>query len=162
MVKKEPAKFEPLNLNVLIGEVVDLYRNVFSIEKITIFLDLQPDLAPIGGDRVQLQQVLMNLINNAGEAMRENSSKTLRIRSTMQSPDIVTVSVSDSGRGVDETKKDKFFEPFFTTKEEGLGMGLRICRSIIEEHGGRIWMANNPDAGATFSFSLKVYGGGSE
>jgi len=153
IVKKEETKFEPLNLNVLIEEVVELYRNVFNIEKILILLDLQPDLVPIRGDRVRLQQVLMNLINNASEAMRQRSSKTLKIRSTMQSPDMIIVSVSDSGTGIDEAKKDELFEPFFTMKKDGLGMGLRICRSIIEDHGGRIWVENNPDAGATFSFS---------
>jgi len=161
IVKKERKKFEQCNLNLLIEEVVELYRNVFNIEKISIFLDLQKDVVPVRADRVQLQQVLMNLINNAGEAMRESSSKTLKVRSTMPSQDTITVSVSDSGTGIDEARKDKLFEPFFTTKEEGLGMGLRICRSIIEEHGGRIWVENNPKAGATFFFSLRAYGGGS-
>ena len=79
----------------------------------------------------------------------------------MQSPDTITVSVSDSGTGIDEAMKNSLFEPFFTTKQDGLGMGLRICRSIIEELGGRIWVENNPGGGATFSFSLKAYGGGS-
>jgi len=161
IVKKEEAKFEPLNLNVLIKEVTELYRNLFNVQKVLIFLDLQPDLLPVRGVRVHLQQVLMNLINNASEAMRESSSKTLRVRSAMQSPGTIMVSVSDSGKGIDEEKRDKVFESFFTTKMEGLGMGLRICRSIIEQHGGRIWVENNPDKGVTFSFSLKAQGGGS-
>jgi len=158
IVKKEQTKSEQLDLNLLIQEVVELYRNVFNIEKISIVLDLQSDLIPIRRDRVQLQQVLMNLINNASEAMRESSSKKLTIRTTMQSPDMIIVSVSDSGTGIDEAKKNKLFEPFFTTKKDGLGMGLRICRAIIDAHGGRIWGENNPDAGATFSFSFKVKG----
>lgn len=162
IVKKEQTKFEQWNLNLLIEEVVELYRNVFNLEKISILLDLQTDFVHIKADRVQLQQVLMNLINNANEAMGESFSKKLKIRSTMQSPDMIIVSVSDSGTGIDEANKDKLFEPFFTTKKDGLGIGLRICRSIIEEHGGRIWVENNPDAGATFSFSLKVNGGESE
>jgi two-component system sensor kinase FixL len=156
IVKKEEAKFEQRNLNVLIGEVIELYQNTLNIEKISVLLDLQPDLVPIRGDRVRLQQVLMNLVTNALEVMRKRSSKTLKIRSAMQSPDMIIVSVSDSGTGIDDAKKDKMFEPFFTTKKDGLGMGLRICQSIIEEHGGRIWVENNPDAGATFSFSLKA------
>jgi PAS domain S-box-containing protein len=159
IVKKEQTRFEQWDLNLLIEEVVELYRNVFNIEKISIVLDLQKDVVPIRADRVQLQQVLMNLINNANEAMRKSSSKKITIRSTMQSPDMIIVSISDSGTGIDEAKKDKLFEPFFTTKKDGLGIGLRICRSIIEEHGGRIWVENNPDAGATISFSLKVKGG---
>lgn len=77
----------------------------------------------------------------------------------MQSSDVVTVSVSDSGTGIDDAEKDRVFEPFFTTKNDGLGMGLRISRSIIEEHGGRIRVENNPTAGATFSFTLKAYWG---
>ena len=159
IVKKEQTRFEQWDLNLLIEEVVELYRNVFNIEKISIVLDLQKDIVPIRADRVKLQQVLMNLINNANEAMRKSSSKKLTIRSTMQSPDMIIVSISDSGTGIDEAKKDKLFEPFFTTKKDGLGIGLRICRSIIEEHGGRIWVENNPDTGATISFSLKVKGG---
>ena len=74
---------------------------------------------------------------------------------------MIIVSVSDSGTGIDEARKDKVFAPFFTTKKDGLGMGLHICRSIIGEHDGRIWVENNPDAGATFSFSLRAYGGDS-
>jgi hypothetical protein len=72
---------------------------------------------------------------------------------------MVIVSVSDSGTGIDEAKKEQVFEPFFSTKKDGLGMGLRICRSIIEEHDGRIWAENNPDGGATFSFSLEAWRG---
>jgi len=159
IVKKEKAKYEQLNANVLIGEAVALYRNTFNIEKISSFLDLQPDLLPIRGDRIHLQQVLINLINNAIEAMRESSPKTLKIHSTMQSPDMIIVSVSDSGTGIDEAKKEKMFDQFFTTKNDGLGLGLPICRSIIEEHGGRIWVENNPAGGATFSISLKAYRG---
>ncbi len=161
MVKKGETNLESLHLNILIEEVVNLYKNSLNMENILANLYLQPDLLPIRGDRISLQQVLMNLIANAMEAMRESSLKTLTIRSTMQSPDMVTVSISDSGTGIDDAKKDKVFEPFFTTKKDGLGMGLRICRSIIEEHGGRIWVENNPVAGATFSFSLKAYRGDS-
>ena len=80
----------------------------------------------------------------------------------MQSPDMITVSVSDSGTGVDEANKNKVFQPFFTTKKDGMGMGLRICQSIIEEHSGRIWVENNPAGGAIFSFSLKAYQGDSK
>lgn len=161
IVKKTEVKFEQLNVNVLIEEVVLLYRNAFNLEKISGSLDLQPDISPIRGDRIHLQQVLMNLINNASEAMRESSSKTLKIRSTLQTPDLIIVSVIDSGTGIDEAKKEKVFDQFFSTKKDGLGLGLGICRSIIEEHGGQIWVENNPAGGATFSFSLKAYRGDS-
>jgi len=162
IVRKEEAKFEQLNLNVLIEEVVELYRNAFNMENTSISLDLHPDIAPVKGNRVRLQQVLMNLVSNASEAMRESPSKRLRILSNTQSTDLIVASVSDSGKGIDKTMKGKIFQSFFTTKKGGLGVGLRICQSIIEEHGGRIWVENNPAGGATFSFSLKAYQGGSE
>jgi len=162
IVKKSELSIQLLHCNSLIKEVTELYRNLFITENVLLVMDLQHDLLPIRGDRIRLQQVLMNLINNAIEAMKKSSSKTLTIRSTMQSPDTVNVSISDSGTGIDVAKKDKMFRPFFTTKKDGLGMGLRICRSIIEEeHGGSIWAKNNPVAGATFSFSLKVEHGDS-
>jgi PAS domain S-box-containing protein len=161
MIKGE-AKFELLNLNILIERVVELYRNMLNIEKTLVSLDLQPDLSPIRGDRIQLQQVLMNLVSNAIENMKQSFPKKLSILSTMQSPDMITVSVSDSGTGVDEANKDKVFQPFFTTKKDGMGMGLRICQSIIEEHSGRIWVENNPAGGATFSFSLISHQGDSK
>ena len=119
-------------------------------------LELQPGLAQVKGDRILLQQVLMNLITNALEAMKEGAPKILTIRSSTKTPDMVTVSVSDSGIGIDDTKKDKVFEPFYTTKHDGLGMGLRICQSIIEEHDGKIWVDNNQGGGATVSFFLKA------
>jgi PAS domain S-box-containing protein len=156
IVKKEEVKFERLNLNVLIESVVELYRNILNKEKISVVMDLQPDLAPVRGDQVRLQQVIMNLITNASEAMRESPAKALTIRSIMQSPDRITLSISDSGPGVDDAVRDKVFQPFFTTKKDGLGMGLRISRTIIEDHGGRIWVENNPTAGVTFSISLNT------
>ena len=112
---------------------------------------------PAQGTR--LQQVIMNLISNATEAMRESPTRTIKIRAIMQSPDMIIVSISDSGTGIEMPDTGKMFESFYTTKKGGLGLGLRICRSIIQEHGGRIWAENNPRSGATFSFSLKAYRG---
>jgi len=161
LVNKADVQFEPLPMNALIEDVVELFRNSININKVSLFLDLQPDLAQVRGDRVHLQQVLLNLITNALDAMK-GSPGTLTIRSSMPASDIVRVSVSDSGPGIDEAKKGHVFEPFFTTKKDGLGMGLRICKSIIEEHGGRIWAESHPGAGATFRFSLKAWKGESE
>lgn len=159
LVKKEDAIFERLNLNALIEDAIELYRSILNMEKILIFVELQPDLAPIRGDRVRLHQVFINLIGNANEAMRKSSTKTLTIRSIMQTPDRIVVSVGDSGTGFDDAMKDNVFQPFFTTKKDGLGMGLRISQSIIEEHGGRIWAENNPTHGATFYVSLNAHRG---
>jgi two-component system sensor kinase FixL len=111
------------------------------------------------GDHVRVQQVILNLINNAMEAMAESPSRELTIRSNMAAPDTVTVSISDTGSGFNNEAAKKLFKPFFTTKKDGLGMGLRICRSIIEEHGGRIRAENNATGGATLSFSLRAWKG---
>jgi PAS domain S-box-containing protein len=159
MVKKGDVQFEPLQMNALIEEIVELCQSSIGIGKVSLRLDLKPNLAKVRGDRVRLQQILLNLITNALEAMKEKPSRILTIRSTMQAPDIVTVSVSDSGTGIDESKMDAVFKPFFSTKKDSLGLGLAVCRSIIEEHGGRIWAENNPPGGTTFSFSLKALRG---
>jgi C4-dicarboxylate-specific signal transduction histidine kinase len=157
MVKKGEMEFEQVQMNALIEEVTALFRNVMSTDKISLNLELTPDLAKVKGDRVHLQQVLLNLITNALEAIKESSSKILTIRSSLRAPDMVIVSVSDSGPGISDAIKDIVFKPFFTTKKGGLGFGLAICRSIIEEHGGKIWIENNPDKGAKLAFSLKAW-----
>ena len=159
IVKKGNAFFEPLLVNPLIEDVIRLLNNNLSLNKVTLRLDLEPGLPKVMGDRVRLQQVLLNLITNAIESMTATPSKILTIRSAMQASDIVSVSVIDSGPGIDDAGKNSVFKPFFTTKKDGLGFGLSICRSIIEEHGGRIWGENNPAGGATFSFSLKAWRG---
>jgi signal transduction histidine kinase len=89
-------------------------------------------------------------------------SGAITIRSTMEAPDTIIVSIMDSGKGIIETEKDTVFKPFFTTKRDGLGLGLAICRSIIENHGGRIWAENRPPGGAAFSFSLSAWRGAPE
>jgi two-component system sensor kinase FixL len=160
MVRKGDVQLEPLRVNALIEDVVELFHAGISMNNISVRLDLKSNLAKIRGDRVRLQQVLLNLITNALEAMKEEHSKILTIRSAMHAPsDMVIVSVSDSGTGIDEAKMAAVFKPFFTTKQDGLGLGLAVCRSIIEEHGGRIWAENGPGGGATFSFSLKAFRG---
>jgi PAS domain S-box-containing protein len=158
-VKKSGALFEPLQMNALIEDVAKLFQSNISMQSVSLFLKLQPDLEQVRGDRVHLQQVLMNLTTNALEAMKGCPTRILTIRSEMSAPGTVTVSVSDSGTGIVGERKESVFEPFFTTKKDGLGLGLRICRSIIEEHGGRIWVENNSAGGATFSFSLEAWKG---
>ncbi len=157
VVKKMDAQFEPLRVNPLIDDALALVQNSLTMSNVTLRPDLEPDLADIWGDRVRLQQVLVNLVTNAVDAMKETPSRILTVRSSMDGPDMVTVSVSDSGPGLAEDRRERVFEPFVTTKKDGLGLGLSICRSIIEEHGGRIWADNNPGGGAAFSFSLKAW-----
>jgi len=157
IVKKADAHFEPLPTNTLIEDVLVLLKSSLAMSNVTLHLDLKPGLPNIRGDRIRLQQVLLNLVTNALEAMKETPSKLLTVRSAMQASDMVTVSISDSGPGIAEASRAALFQPFFTTKKDGLGLGLSICKSIIDEHGGKIWEDNNPGGGATFSFSLKAW-----
>jgi PAS domain S-box-containing protein len=157
LVKKAETHFEPLSINDLIDDILALLRGSIAMNDVTIRLDLKPDLANIRGDRVRLQQVLMNLVMNALDAMKEVPPGILTVRSAMDGQGMVTVSVGDSGPGIAEAGRTLLFQPFFTTKKNGLGLGLSICRSIIEEHGGRIWEEDRPGGGAIFSFSLKAW-----
>jgi C4-dicarboxylate-specific signal transduction histidine kinase len=157
LVKKGDEPFESLPINALIDDVLTLLHSSLAMNKVVLRLDLKPDLPNISGDRVRLQQVLLNLMTNALDSMKETPSRILTVRSAMEAPDLITVSVSDSGPGIAEARRGLVFQPFFTTKKEGLGLGLSICRSIIEEHGGQIWEDDNPGGGATFLFSLKAW-----
>jgi len=157
IMKKGDASFEPLSVNVLIDEALAFSHSSLVLNDVTLHLELTPDLANIQGNRIRLQQVLLNLVTNALDVMKNAPTRRLAVRSTMEGPDTVIVSISDSGPGIAESRQAFLFQPFFTTKKDGLGLGLAICRSIIEEHGGRIWAENNPGAGATFSFSLKAW-----
>jgi len=157
IVKKGDVQFEPLRINALIEDVLMLLNGSLAMNSVMPCLDLKPGLADIRGDRVRLQQVLMNLVMNAIDAMKGMPSRILTIRSATDGPDTVTVSVGDSGPGIPEAGRAKVFQAFYTTKKDGLGLGLPICRSIIEEHGGRIWEDQNPGGGSTFSLSLKAW-----
>ncbi|MCX6574444.1 MAG: PAS domain S-box protein [Candidatus Aminicenantes bacterium] len=157
VLKKSDALFERLPVNGLIGETLEIVQNNLILNNVTLRTELAPDLADVGGDRVRLQQVVLNLVTNALDAMKEAPSKVLTLRSAMDGPDTVRVSVGDSGPGVAEAHQGSVFQPFFTTKRGGLGLGLSICRSIIEEHEGRIWQVQDPGGGAIFSFSLKAW-----
>ena len=157
VVKRGETQVEQFSVNGLIDETLALVQNNLSLNNVTVRLDTTPDAADIRGDRVRLQQVLLNLITNALEAMREAPTRILTLRSAMDGPDRVVVSVGDSGPGVAESRRAMLFEPYYTTKKDGLGLGLAICRSIVEEHGGRIYVSDQAGPGATFSFSLKAW-----
>ena len=120
---------------------------------------MQSDLSPFSGDRVQLQQVVLNLVMNAIEAMSgvEDRSRELMITTRNIDADQVQVSVEDSGPGLDPKAASRIFDPFYTTKPSGMGMGLSISRSILQNHGGRLWATANDGPGATFHFSLPKY-----
>jgi signal transduction histidine kinase len=122
-------------------------------------MELAADVPPVLGDRVQLQQVVLNLVMNGVEAMASvaDRPRELVIRSRQHESDKVLVAVQDSGIGIERENLEKIFEPFYTTKSQGMGMGLAICRSIVENHGGRLWATPNDDRGATFQFTLLKY-----
>ena len=156
LVKRKEMNFEPLDVGPLIQDVLDIMRGNLVLNNVSATLDAGPDLEPILGDRIHLQQVLLNLITNAVEAMREVPDRTLWLRAAQTDAQTLTVHVVDSGPGLGAQTQASMFKPFSTTKPEGLGMGLSICRTIIEAHGGQIWAENNPNGGAKFSFSLKT------
>ena len=157
VLKKSDVQFERLPVNRLIEDTLEIVQNNLVLNNVTLRTELAPDAPEIRGDQVRLQQVLLNLLTNALDAMTEAPSKVLTLRSAKDGPDMVTVSVGDSGRGIAEAYQGSVFEPFCTTKKGGLGLGLSICRSIIEEHEGRIWLERGPGGGTIFSFSLRAW-----
>jgi PAS domain S-box-containing protein len=157
LLKKDTTRFVPLDVNELIREVVALTQTDALIRHQPITLTLTPDLPPVRGDRVQLQQVLLNLVLNGMEAMEAASPAARQLGiETLHTGSDVRVGVQDQGPGIPPDKLDTIFDTFFTTKASGIGMGLAISRSIVEAHGGRIWAENHPDRGAAFWFSLPV------
>jgi C4-dicarboxylate-specific signal transduction histidine kinase len=153
LVKKSAPEIARLDVNETIREVLALTNHEVLKRRIAVRTELAPGIPAIRADRVQLQQVLLNLIMNALEASAE-SPHDIVVTSERSGLDQVMVAVSDSGVGLDRDKLDRVFQPFFTTKSDGMGMGLSISRSIIEAHGGRLWGAPNQDCGATFQFTL--------
>ena len=154
LFKRAAIERTPLNLNEVIAEVLRLLRGETDRKGVAVETSLEEDLPTVVGDRVQLQQVLLNLLSNGLDAMEpvEDRPKNLSIRSRTHCPDAVLVEVRDFGVGL--TNPDQVFEAFFTTKENGMGMGLAICRSIIEAHQGRLWASSEEAPGTAFSFTL--------
>jgi signal transduction histidine kinase len=146
---------ERFGVSEIIRETVGLLRGEAARYNILVQTELAGDLPPVVGDRVQLQQVAMNLIVNSFEAMRDvDGLRELMIRSHRTGNEQILVSVSDTGVGVSSQMAEQIFDPFFTTKPHGTGMGLRISRSIVESHGGRLWVAGSSERGAIFQFTL--------
>lgn len=146
----------PTDLNLLIKELVELLEEDAGMRKISLELQLEPDLPLLCIDPIQIQQVLLNLARNAMDAMQHGREpRVLTITSRRNSVSEVLVSMRDTGPGLSDDVRDRIFEPFFTTKPEGSGIGLAICRSIVEAHDGRIWASSSSD-GAIFQFALKL------
>lgn len=158
LLKKSPPSMTLLDVNEFVNDVVGLTESEMSRNSIRLRKDLCADLPRVPGDRIQLQQVLLNLIVNAVEAMHgiEDRDRGLLIATDVFNQTVVRVAVSDNGPGIDPQTADHLFAAFSTTKLEGMGMGLTISRSIIEAHGGRLWTEANAEFGATFQFTLPI------
>jgi PAS domain S-box-containing protein len=156
LFSKKDFTLEPLDLNEATREVIALSSSDFQRHRVVVQSEFADDLSPITGDRVQLQQVILNLLRNAADAMAgvHDRPRQLLIRTEREDRDHVRVSVRDTGVGFDRQIMDKLFDAFYTTKSDGMGIGLSVCRSIVERHHGRLWAEPNDGPGATFAFSV--------
>jgi signal transduction histidine kinase len=155
LFRKGTPERESVDVNEVIREMIALLRNEATQHSISIRTDFSADCSHVIVDRVQLQQVLMNLIMNSIDAMKDvGRTRELVIRSKPVENEQLLMSVSDTGVGLPPEQAEQIFDAFFTTKVQGTGMGLRISRSIVESHGGRLWAADNSLFGATFYFTL--------
>jgi len=156
LANKAEIEKVPLDVNDLVSEVIALVQRELISHRVTLRTEFAPALPMILGDRVQLQQVVINLVTNGIEAMQSTTDRPreLVIRSGQDDAHGVLVSVTDCGVGISAEDADRLFNPFFTTKSSGMGMGLSICRSIIEAHNGRLWASANLPGGASFQFAL--------
>ena len=158
LMRKEEFDMRPLDLNTIVMDVVQVLYSTAANDGVLLVADLTPELPSLDGDRVQLRQVVMNLVLNAIQATRGHAlaSPIVRVATALQG-DSLTVVVDDAGPGVPEDALPRLFEPYFTTKEDGLGVGLSISRSIVQSHGGSIAVTNLPQGGARFSVRLPLH-----
>jgi signal transduction histidine kinase len=155
LFQKGTPQWQLVDVNEILGEMIVLLQGEAARYSISVQTELAADIPKIMGDRVQLQQVMMNLMTNSIEAMKAlDGMRELAINSQRAENEQLLVSVCDTGVGLPPKQGDQIFDAFFTTKPNGTGMGLRICRSIVESHGGRLWAGNNSPRGARFSFTL--------
>jgi signal transduction histidine kinase len=156
LAKKTDIAMARLDMNETIREILSLARDEVARNRVTIHLHLAAGLSPVLGDRVQLQQVVLNLIMNGIEAMSsvEGRPRELAISTRNMEADQVTVKIQDSGVGLKPEDIDRIFASFYTTKPAGMGLGLSISRSIVQRHGGRLWATANDGPGTTFQFTV--------
>lgn len=159
LIRKEEVRYAELDLNQIVDEVLNLVHSDLIERRIQVETDLHDGLPTVRGDRVQIQQVLINLVRNACDAMAMEPGQIHRLflATNRHGNDGLAVTVADNGGGVPADLRDRLFEPFVTTKSQGLGLGLTISRSILSAHGGKIWCENNPAGGAVFAFSLPLF-----
>jgi C4-dicarboxylate-specific signal transduction histidine kinase len=157
MVKKGESKKEPIDINSLLHEIINIAQGSLLVHDISVETDLHKNLPLVIGNKTQIQQVALNLITNAMDALAQSPpDKRKIIVKTELIEGFVRVAVHDYGPEISTEQPEKIFEPFYTTKSNGLGMGLAVCKSIITDHGGNIWAERNPEGGEIFFFSLKA------
>ena len=156
LVKKEKLHRENYNINTVISEVINLVQNEVVIQNASLRTNLEPRVPVLYGDSIQMEQVILNLIINALDAIKKQpiDARHVVIDTSVEDKEGVVVRVTDSGPGVDKDNIENIFDAFYTTKTQGMGLGLSVCHSIIENHGGRIWVENCSGGGAKFSFRL--------
>jgi C4-dicarboxylate-specific signal transduction histidine kinase len=158
LLRRQEVATETIDTGQMLGDVVRLLRPDAAARHIALPLDAARQVPPVRGDRVQLQQVLLNLIQNGMDALGPEGTgeRTVAVSARQVGADFLEISVADTGGGIDAAAQARLFAPFFTTKAAGLGLGLSISRSIVEAHGGRMHAGNNADGGATFGFTLPI------
>jgi C4-dicarboxylate-specific signal transduction histidine kinase len=160
MVKKEPLRRQQLNVSTLIDEVSALLSNEIILRQATLSTSRAPDLPDVAGDSVQLQQVILNLVINGLDAVRENppDQRRVTLSSGPGANGGVELIASDTGTGIPKETLPRIFQPFFTTKQKGMGVGLSVCKTIIDAHGGTLTATNLPEGGAQFTIWLPPAG----
>jgi C4-dicarboxylate-specific signal transduction histidine kinase len=159
--RKELQRTE-LSVNDIINDILYLLRAEIGSHNIELVLDLKDDLPMVLADKILVEQVIINLARNSIEAMEmvDKSDRMLMLQSSLSRPDEIEISIRDTGPGLSSEKLELIFSPFYTTKDDGMGMGLAICQTIIHSHHGRLWAALNERGGTTLSFTLPVIHGG--
>ena len=156
LMAKSPSRRDRLDINTVVADVIGLTRNEIQRNRVALQSELTDNLPAVLGDRIQLQQVLLNLMLNAFEAMDGNGiePRRLLLRTDRNVPTGIRVTVRDTGPGLNSASSERVFEAFYSTKPDGVGVGLSICRSIVEAHEGQIWASANQGRGASFQFVL--------
>jgi len=160
LLSKNESQLENVDINIIVREIISLVKSDLMIRNIRLEEKYTPDLPELYCDKIQIQQVILNLVTNSIDSVHQKSEENrfIKVTTRIYDLDFISISICDSGLGIHDSNTDLLFEPFHTTKKHGLGMGLPISKTIVENHSGRIWAENNSDGGATFTIILPVQG----